>query len=167
MQQALQTVESFVAPVVMISANGLLCLALYNRLAAVASRTRAINKERFDLIARLVTMPPGTAEGDHLNKRIQILDELGHRLFVRVRLLRDSLVCLLISVLSMLGCSLALGLAPMAELLGVLALALFVAGVGAMFWGIVKAIQELRGALDPLAYEHDQIERWLHDPNGK
>ena len=48
MHEALQTIQSFVAPVVMISANGLLCLAFYNRMAAVIHRTREINRERFE-----------------------------------------------------------------------------------------------------------------------
>jgi hypothetical protein len=166
MTDALQTVESFVAPVVMISANGLLCLALYNRLASVVNRMRTINKERVDLLARLLgNAPPGTAEAGHLKKRIDMLDELGHQLFGRTRLLRDSLVCLLITVLCMLGCSLALGLASLQATFGLVALALFVVGVLVMLWGTVRAIQELCRSLEPLAFEHEQIERWMHDPN--
>ena len=164
--QPLETIESFVAPVVMISANGLLCLALYNRLAAIVSRTRTINKERFDQLARLAVTPPAVAvEAEHLRRRAAMLDEMGHQLFDRVRMLRDSLICLLLSVLVMLGCSLALGLAPMSRVCGPIALVLFVSGAAVMFWGIVLAIQELRVSLDPLTYEHAEIERWLHPQN--
>ena len=52
----LQTIQSFVAPVVMISANGLLCLAFFNRMAAVVHRVREINRERFELAARLAVI---------------------------------------------------------------------------------------------------------------
>ena len=158
---AQETIQSFVAPVVMISANGLLCLTFYNRLSATVGRSRELNKERFDLVVRLsaVEMEPNDpAEATYLAHRIRILDEVGHQLFARARLVRETLLCILVSILSMLGCSLALGLAPLVSGLGWVALSLFVAGALAMMVGIFTAILELRMALDPLSFEHEQME---------
>ncbi len=169
MLEALRTIQSFVAPVVVISANGLLCLALYNRLAAVVSRMRTINKERFDLSARLsaqIAREPNSPEIEHIEARIHTLDELGHQLFGRVRLIRDSLVCLLVTVLAMLACSLALGLEPLASAFGLVALVLFVIGVVVMMAGIARAIQELAVTLHPLRFEHEMIEAGPPEPNG-
>jgi hypothetical protein len=157
----LETIQSFVAPVVMISANGLLCLAFYNRLSALASRSRTMNKERFDLVAQLSALQVKGAEGlgpEHLELRIATLDELGHQLYDRARWIRCTLLSLLISVLSMLACSLCLGLATLVEAMALIAPWLFVAGIVSMMVGILAAIEELRRTLQPLWFEHEQID---------
>jgi hypothetical protein len=158
-----QTIQGLVAPVVLISANGLICLALYNnRLAAVTSRARAFHKEWFDLFARLSGMEPAeqaAGDGRHLADRIKILDEMGHRLIVRARLLRDSLFCLLLSVLLLLACSLGLGVPLVMPYVEWPAIVLFYLGVLVMMAGIVLAMLELRSALDPLLMEHQMIEK--------
>lgn len=167
---ALETIQSFVAPVVVISANGLLCLAFYNRMASVISRLRTINKERFDLHARLSTLTdddPDSAHPGYLKHRVEILDELGHQLFDRVRVIRDSLIFLLVTVLCMLGCSLALGLAPAFPQMGSVALVLFVSGVVIMILGVARAIQELRMTLSTLLFEHDMLEKLPEEQPGE
>jgi hypothetical protein len=159
---ALETIQALVAPVVMISANGLLCLALYNRLAGVMNRVRAFHKESFDLSARLNAMISEgrrEVEGAHYERRIRTLDQLGHRMMDRARLLRNSLYCLLLTVLSMIGCSIALGLSALYAPINWGALALFYIGAVIMMLGIVAAIVELQCVLDPLVLEHDTLEK--------
>ena len=156
-----ETIQSLVAPVVMVSANGLLCLAFYNRLSALANRSRTMNKERFDLVAQLSALQAKGAEGlepEHLELRIATLDEIGHQLYNRARWIRFTLMSLLISVLCMLACSLCLGLATLAEAIAAIAPWLFVAGTISMMAGILAAIEELRGSLQPLLFEHEQID---------
>lgn len=163
---ALQIIQALVAPVVVISANGLLCLALYNRFAAVVSRTRTINKERFDLHARLSAMAEPSqraVEVAQLNRRLHILDELGHQLFQRGRMIRDALVLLLAAVECMIVCSLSLGLGSVWAWFDWAALATFVAGMLVMIAGIFRAIQELAIALQPVSYEHDMMEQLQND----
>lgn len=158
---ALETIQSFVAPVVMISANGLLCLAFYNRISAVVSRSRTINRERFDLVARLSARscePAASPEVAHIRRRVEILDELGHQLYDRAWWLRGTLVCLLVSVQFMLACSLALGLARLGSGFAWSALVFFVAGALAMLLGIFLAICELAATLNPLLFEHERME---------
>jgi hypothetical protein len=161
MFSAIETIQTFVAPVVMISANGLLCLAFYNRMNSIVSRSRTINKERFDLAMRLAGLKrqPECHECQHLAKRIEILDELGHRLYDRARLIQGTLISLLVSVVFMIACSLGLGLSPLGSTLGWAALVFFVAGALAMMIGVLLAAQELRVALDPLLFEHEELER--------
>jgi hypothetical protein len=170
MIQPLQTIQTFVAPVVVISANGLLCLAFYNRLTAVVSRMRTINKERFDLSTRLSArsdQSPDAMAAAHLRRRVEVLDELGHELLGRVRLVRDSLVYLLAAVLCMLASSLALGLTPLHPAFGSIALALFVVGIAVMMVGVLKSIQELRTALITLQFEHEMLEKTPEDQPGE
>ena len=156
-----EIIQTLVAPVVMVSANGLLCLAFYNRLSALANRSRTMNKERFDLVAQLSALQ---AEGDvglgpeHLELRIATLDEIGHQLYDRALWIRRTLMSLLISVLCMLACSLCLGLATLAEAIAVIAPWLFMAGTISMMAGILAAIEELRRSLKPLLFEHEQID---------
>jgi hypothetical protein len=157
----LETIQSFVAPVVMVSADGLLCLAFYNRLSALANRCRAMNKERFDLVAELSALQAKGGAGlepEHLELRIATLDEIGHQLFERALWIRRTLMGLLVSVLCMLACSLCLGLASLAEVMGRIAPWLFVAGTVSMMLAILAAIEELRRSLKPLLFEHEQID---------
>ena len=158
---ALETIQTCVAPVVMVSANGLLCLAFYNRMSALANRSRTMNKERFDLVIRLAGMPPEKAEGAEaasLRQRIEVLYELGHQLLHRAGwICASSSAC----CSRCYACWAALwhwGWCPGAP--GWPAGAgLFVSGALVMMAGIALAIQELRLALQPLAFEHQRIEK--------
>ena len=53
-EQWLHVVAASVVPVVVISACGLLCLAFYNRLAAVVTRLRAFHREQLERASRLL-----------------------------------------------------------------------------------------------------------------
>ncbi len=167
MLTALETIQSSVAPVVMISANGLLCLAFYNRLSALMNRSRTVNKERFDLATRtamLAKLEPQNAEIAHLRRRINILDEIGHRLMDRIWWVRGTLMCLLLSVLCMLACSLALGLlglSSVGERFAWFAVGCFLTGAMVMILGIFMAMVDLRATLDALIFEHQEMESGL------
>ena len=128
---------------------------------ALANRSRVMNKERFDLVAQLSALQAKGAVGlepEHLELRIATLDEIGHQLFERARWIRRMLMSLLISILCMLGCSLCLGLAMLAEVIAAIAPWLFMAGIISMMAGVLAAIEELRRSLKPLLFEHEQID---------
>lgn len=157
----LEIIQSSVAPVVMVSANGLLCLAFYNRLSSLANRSRAMNKERFDLAAQLSTQQAestGGHEAERLERRIATLDEVGHQIFARAKWTRGTLLGLLISILAMLACSLCLAIGAAVPAIAFLAPCLFVGGTLAMMAAIVAAIEELRRTLRPLWFEHAQMD---------
>lgn len=162
MLQAQETIQVLVAPVVMMSANGLICLAIYNRLGAVIARGRAFHKEWFDLTARRAAAPPEQGTAEHLARldhRIGMLNELGHSMMHRARLLRNALACLLTAILAMIGCSGALGLAVPFPAAGPVALVLFYLGMAATAVGIAFALAELRWVLKPLLLEHELLEK--------
>ena len=48
-----ETIQPLLAPVVLISSCGLLCLAQYNRLAGIVARARAFHQERLMLFSQL------------------------------------------------------------------------------------------------------------------
>jgi hypothetical protein len=161
MREAVQTIQLLVAPVVMVSACGLLCLALYNRLAAVVGRLRAMAKEEVDTLARLslAGAEPGKKTPERrLRARVTTLEEQVDHVMSRARLIRAALTCLLSAVLCMLVCSLALGLSVVARAFATVALGAFFAGVLVMIAGVILALGELRIALVPAALEHEAVE---------
>ncbi|MCG3178558.1 MAG: hypothetical protein BIFFINMI_00886 [Phycisphaerae bacterium] len=153
-----ETIHLLVAPVVMISGCGLLCLALYARMAAVISRARAFNKERLDLLAGLADLPPnGPLFLNHRGRATMLHDQVG-LILGRVRLIRASLVLLMATVICMLACSLALGLSLFASKWAAVGLGLFVVGTASEIAGAGLALLELTRALDSVVLEYDRIE---------
>ena len=162
METPSQLLQGCVVHAVIISANALLCLALYNRLTAVLSRLRAMNQERFELSAKTTSIEvqrqcPGHL--DKLRRRTEALDQQVALLYRRAALIRTSLVWLLVTVQCMIACSLALGLATLGGLTGTIcswaAVALFVAGMAVMMLGVGRAIQDLLITLDALQFEQE------------
>lgn len=160
MSNALRIMQLLVAPVVLISANGLICLALYNRLASIVTRARAFHKERFESLMHLSALPLEQQKGPgahHHRERVAQLEDQGRRILSRARLIRNALVMMLTCVLCMLACSLALGASLLSRVFEWVALALFAAGVGAAMTGVLLAIVELTHALDPVTMEHTSL----------
>lgn len=158
---AIVTIQELVAPTVMVSANGLICLALYNRLTAIVARLRTFYREEFDARARLGAMKPGQREGSvarQLETRLAALEEQSALVLRRARLIRAALMSLLTAVLAMLACSLVLGLASLHQPLQGLALGLFVLGVLAMASGVSLALVELWLALEPVVAEGEMFD---------
>lgn len=149
----LHAIQLLVAPVVMISAGGLICLALYNRLSTLVARARVFHKERFEVVGRLADASMGEAERDRLNLRVKLLDEQVARILSRGRLVRKALICLMVMVLFMLGCSLSLGLTIITTSAAGLTMGLFLAGVVMMGAAMVFAMIELMRSLEPVEME--------------
>ncbi|MFO0684454.1 MAG: DUF2721 domain-containing protein [Sandaracinus sp.] len=157
MPDAVHTIQLLVAPVVMISAAGLVCLALYNRLATIVGRIRAIHKEEIDTLSRM-SIAPAPAPSRSTRRRVITLEEQVEHLMARARLVRAALVCLLATILSMLLCSLAIGLSLVWDDAAYVALAVFLLGVLVEATGVVLAILELRIALVAAELEDASIE---------
>ena len=159
-----ETIRELAIPVVMISANGLICLALYNRLAAITARLRVFYRERFDIDLLLVAENvPGEQQSSHLAllcERRTSLDRQCELVLQRARQVRTALVLLLLSVIGMLLITLLLGLSDTLPLLASVALAIFVVSVCLMIGGVAMAIGELLFYLEPVVAEgHDMQDR--------
>jgi len=157
MDSVSKIIQLLVAPVVMISAGGLIALALYNRLAAIVSRSRAFHRERHEVIRELSSHTleeQTTRETAELRRRVLVLDGQIPRVLRRARLVRTALLWLLCSMLCMLGCSLALGLSLLWPLAAWVALALFVAGVLCAMVCVALAMRELFRSLEPAVLEY-------------
>jgi hypothetical protein len=127
----------------------------------IVGRARTFAKERFDVYTRLSRLELEAQTGGEahlLRSRISSLDRQVDHLIHRARLVRMSLICLLITVLTMLGCSLTLGLSLVIEAAAA-ALIIFCLGVLFAMAAMMLAIAELLRALDPVVLEQVDTER--------
>ena len=137
-----------VVPVVIISACGLLSLAFYGRLAAVVSRLRAFQREM--LKEQEKREQTGEVEQARL---IEVLRTQTQQVTRRARLIRLALWFFLVAVALLIVCSLSLVASWFVRQAAFLAAVFFVLGLLSMLGGIIAAMLELRGALQPVELE--------------
>jgi small-conductance mechanosensitive channel len=144
----LSVISMSVVPVVIISACGLLSLAFYGRLAAVVSRLRGFQREMLKEQERLERT--GQAEQIGL---IEVLRTQTQQVTRRARLIRLALLFFLVAVALLIVCSLTLVASWFMHQAAFLAAVFFVLGLLSMLGGIIAAMLELRGALQPVELE--------------
>jgi hypothetical protein len=153
-----------VVPVVIISACGLLCLAFYNRLAAIVSRLRAFQRERLREEDLLRAEDAGETElAARRRKLLHILETQVADVTRRAKLIRLTLFFLLLTIALLIGCCMMLGASVVAQTALYLAVPLFMAGLLTMLSGIVAAMFELRASLAPAELEHRLVSMILHE----
>src|SRR5271170_4804772 len=123
-----------VVPVVIISACGLLCLAFYNRLAAIVSRLRAFQRERLAERTRQSESP--SQLGRQLLEQLEL--QTAH-VKNRAKLIRLTLLFLLLTIGLLIGCSLMLGVTVILPRAIYLAIPLFIIGLCCMLCGMIAA----------------------------
>ena len=136
-------ITQIVAPVILISACGLLCSALYNRLATVVQRLRDFQRERLKEIERFVSIPEEErANSIHPVSTIW-LNELNKNtpdLMHRMKIISAALIFFFICILCMIFSSLLLAfsvLLPERRVPDQVTLSLFVAGASSMAVGVL------------------------------
>jgi hypothetical protein len=150
------------APAVLISACGLLCLTFYNRLAVLTARIRSFNAERFALMEKIYqdgsARPRPNGGANPLLARQSGLEKQTGAILHRARLIRLTLVCLVSCIIGMVLCSLTLGLGLIIPHLAFAALIFFVLGIIAMLVAMITALKELQLSLQPVSLEQDFFE---------
>jgi hypothetical protein len=153
-----KVISASVVPVVIISACGLMCLAFYNRLAAIVSRLRAFQRERLEAQEEADRVAPGmpnanAGEAARLDLLLQHLSLQTSRVMRRARLIRLTLSFLLLAIALLIMCSLLLGLSVELPRATLAAGVLFAAGLLSMLISVTLALLELQGALEPAELE--------------
>jgi small-conductance mechanosensitive channel len=151
-----------VVPVVIISACGLLSLAFYGRLAAVVSRLRGFQREMLKEQEKL--QQAGETEQ---SKLIEVLSMQTQQVTRRARLIRLALWFFLIAVALLIVCSLTLVASWFVPPAAFLAAVFFVLGLLSMLGGIIAAMLELRGALQPVELETRYVSSAVDLPNAE
>jgi predicted phage tail protein len=157
-------VTTSVAPVVIISACSLLCLAFYNRLAAIVSRLRGFQRERLREQELILRAEP--QDGPELIRRRKMLEHLesqSARVTRRAKLIRTTLFFLLLTIALLISCCMMLGVSVLIAPAIYLADVLFMFGLISMFTGIVAAMLELKASLQPAELESQFVSNFLDD----
>jgi hypothetical protein len=152
-----------VVPVVIISACGLLCLAFYNRMAAIVSRLRGFQRERLHEQERL--QGGATQNAEEIARREKLLEHLKSQtdhVTRRAKLIRLTLMFLLLTIELLIGCCMMLGLSVLAPPAAFVAVALFVLGLLSMLAGMISAMLELKAAIQPAELESRFVSDMLH-----
>jgi len=147
-----KVVSAGVGPIIVISACGLLCSTFYARMTNVVSRLRLFQRERLAEQALLdrETDPAMCAKRQEL---LVILSTQTDSLVRRVRLIRRTLFCLLLTISSLILCSLSLGLSVLWQPLIYAAIAMFILGLTLLLAGLFFAMVDLKLSLDPIVLE--------------
>ncbi len=153
----IEAIQPFLAPAVMFSAGGLLCLAQFARFNAVVALVRTFNRERFSALIEADKAEPERRE--LLLQRAQSLELQAASVLAHARTVRNSLRFMVGGILLMVLCSLTVGASLVFEPLGVAALVLFIAGLLSTFAGLCLVLSELRVSLDSIKFEHDNLSR--------
>jgi hypothetical protein len=135
-------ISSAVVPVVIISACGLLALAFYNRMAAIVGRLRSFQRERLVELDRMEK-----SDSPRSRRVLEHLEVQTAHVRFRAKLIRLTLLFLLLTIGLLIGCSLMLGLTVLAPKAIYIAVPLFVLGLLSMLGSTIAAALELKAAL--------------------
>jgi hypothetical protein len=142
-----------VTPVVLISACGLITLALYNRLNSIVARIRAFQQEKVGLLAEMGGQDEGKRSG-----LLVMVDTQIARVTAKAKAIQKSLYCLLCAVLAFLVCCVLSAAVALHESVGVVLLTTHVAGLLLFVAGVGWALRELTLSLSPLEEESAYLE---------
>ena len=139
-----QIIQAMLAPGLMISACGLLLLGINNKYSIIVNRIRLLNQEK-----RTLALKSGNRDLIYEEElRLESILMQLKKLFYRVRLVRNSVVCYSLAVASFVLSSICIGLGFIIkmEFLQYLILILFVIGVILVLIGILySALETLKG----------------------
>lgn len=139
-------IQQLVAPAVMISACGLIVLALYNRFALLMTNLRNCLEACRSEMTSLPKAAANDIEYFHGSE-----PDRARSLVRKLRLLRSALVCLMLCIVCMVLCSLTIGASMIVASAERVALWLFLAGLVHMLAGVGFAVRELLYCLQGLA----------------
>jgi hypothetical protein len=146
-----------VTPVVLISASGLVTLALYNRLGLINGRIRNFHREKVALLKEL-------EHDDTVHRRLlmNMMNTQIERVMHKAWLMLLSLYCLLTAIAAFVLCSLFAALSTLWEVGQTIttytAFACFLLGLALFLGAIVFAILELTKSLRPMEEENAYLD---------
>jgi hypothetical protein len=139
------SIQSILAPAIMISSCGLIMLGLNNKYSSVIARIRLLNNERRKLIAILAS--ENNLEY-HDNIRLRSLQTQLNQLLKRCELVRNSVTSIASAIGLFVFTSLLLALSyfTKSDIFDLFALIIFLLGMFSVFLGIILVVIEVRMA---------------------
>jgi len=167
-------ISTAAVPVVMISACSLLSVAFYNRMAAIVSRLRSLQRECIEHQEKLYAQRDSRYPDQMLGRRtvqliaMQRLQTRG--VLRRARFLQLALGCVLAAIGIFVICCLSLELYAFEganETLGIVSATLFLVACLVVFTGVCFALAEMRCALEPITQESALVEDMVRQFDGR
>lgn len=155
----LEIIQPILAPAVMFSAGGLLCLAQFARFNAIVGQIRAFDRERLSILREMANADP-----DHrklLDQRCTGLEAQSDGVLAHAVIVRNALRFLVGGILLMVLCSLSVGASLLFAPFSTVAIGLFLTGLISTFVGLCLVFSELGVSMRPLESEHENLKR-LH-----
>ncbi len=151
-----ESIQPLLAPVVLVSACGLLTLSMNARTMTVKGRLREFHLERLELGDTVAAAGRAT---DNQRLRFESLGMQSGHLMRRLGLLRAALVGLVSGIVLLLVCMLLIGLSAQVSAAAAVAYGVFIAGVCSVLVAMVLFLAELRIALAEVRWEHERVMR--------
>lgn len=150
-------IQALLAPVVMISACGLLILSTSARQTFLLTRVRTLHRERVEaFLEDPQTLSPRRLAVRRL--RLQDIDRQTEQLLGRLRLTRDAMLLLFACIAAMVLSSLAHGLALFASAAEYTAIALFIIGMLCTLAAMLASAVEIARSLEAIRFENARIQ---------
>lgn len=150
-----QFISASVTPVVLISACGLIILALYNRLSAILGRIRAFHQQKIELFESR-----GRKSTRDSHVLLELINSQIVKVTVKAKMIQKGLFCLLAACLAFLSCSFFSGVSAFHEDLAIVAVIAHLFGLILFACGLGWAIRELVHSLAPLEEESEYLRSW-------
>ena len=144
------------APVVLISACGLLCISATTRLGTILARIRTMHRERIDV--HLVEHRDDARFQAIQGIRLDALQHQAKRMLTRATMIRNELFLLYVAILLLLTSSLLFGLSIWFDTSHLVAMAVFVVGIVSMIGAISLAVVEVARSLQAVRFEHERVQ---------
>lgn len=155
-----QLLSVSVTPVVLISASGLITLALYNRLSVILARIRVFHQQKIGL---LESRRQQTALDYRL--LLEMVDSQVAKVTAKAKMIQRGLFCLLGASLAFLSCSLLTALSVFHESIGMVALVAHLIGLTLFAGGLGWAMRELMLSVSPLEEEGFYLDSLVEQHN--
>lgn len=148
-------IQTIIAPVVMVNACAILLGGLLNHSAAINDRLRGMARERIEMLRE-----SGAAKADRLlAERLDEIDTQMPDLLHRLGLIRAAIMsvygAILLLVVDMLV--IALAVVSATDWLTTAVLIVFLAGIGALFFGVVLIVLEARQSQRAIRFEVQRV----------
>jgi hypothetical protein len=142
---ATQSIQSILAPAIMISSCGLIMLGLNNKYSSVIGRIRLLNNERRKIVA-ILTSENNLDYSD--NMRLRSLQTQINQLLKRCKLVRNSVTSIALAIgLFVFTCLLlAMSYLTKSDIFDLFAMIVFILGMFSVFLGVILVVIEVRMA---------------------
>jgi hypothetical protein len=155
-----QTIQLIIAPVVMVSACGVILNGLLSRYASVNDRLRTMAHERWDLIRTMRTSGDGSSEPDpNIVERLQEIDIQIPQLLRRHHQLRNAVLLLYVALLCFIVCMFLIAAGTLLDVqpLATATLTIFLFGAGFLLVGVSWTVLEVYHSHVALTYEAERV----------